>query len=345
MKLPGLQTARRAPLYIFLHIPKCAGTTFRHHVEHNLKEGEFVFFYVGDYFDVREMKRKYFTCTKRRKEIDSYLSCLTCEQKARVKILYGHHVYYGIHRFFPDREPRYVTFIRHPLGRMLSLYNSHRDHVENPFRYISEQENVCRTKELQNVHKDIVQRGRVLSFSEWLKRRTWQWNFMAKFLKQQGFAGPNDSAEEILRKFYLVGVTERFQTSALFLYHLLGITKFYPDQNASPAYIRPDSLSKNMRDSIVRKNASDTKLYEQALYSNRIFKTKTPYPYIVVLYMKFRMRFSSPQTATPHFETPAQLIYNVSFSMRQHFPLYSRSLDYLKKNFLFEASNWLKWKE
>ena len=114
---------KKTSLYIFFHIPKCAGSTFRYHLEHNLRKGEFVSLYEGEYFDVTEMSYKYFTPGKRREEIDSYFSRLTDEQKDTIKILYGHQVYYGIHRFFPGREARYITFVRHHAAREVSMYN------------------------------------------------------------------------------------------------------------------------------------------------------------------------------------------------------------------------------
>jgi len=317
------QTAEKDILYIFLHIPKCAGSTFRYHVEHNLKKGEYISLYDGEYFDVTEMAYEYFTPGKRRKEIDEYLARLSDAQKDTIRIVYGHRVYYGIHRFFPGREPRYITFIRHPVARTLSLYNFYRDHVENPSRYPPELWNAYRIKGLGEVHKDIIQNGRTLPFPEWLKKRTWHSNFMTKFLAQQGFAEPNDSVEDMVEKFYFVGITENYRTDALFLYQLLGIKIFYPDQNISKKYVDPKNLPE-YTGVISDRNAKDIKLYEHSLRVNKKFKKHTPRFTLVVGMMKTRMWYSG-------LRTPLEIAYAIAWVLRQHVPQFGRILDGLKK--------------
>src|SRR3989344_3022986 len=151
---------KRIPLYFFFHIPKCAGSTFRYHVEHNLKKGEFVSLYEGEYFDVNEMAYKYFTPGKRREEIDAYLDSLSDVQKDTIRIIYGHQVYYGIHRFFPGREVRYITFVRHHAAREVSMYNFYREHVEDPSEHLAERDNVYQANDVSEIRKDIISDGR-----------------------------------------------------------------------------------------------------------------------------------------------------------------------------------------
>ena len=101
----------KKPLYIFFHTQKCAGSTLRYHLERNFQEDEVIFLYLHGHFDVRNKIHEPFRTKKFREAVDTYLSRLTGEQKDRVRVLCGHEIYYGIHQFFPNKEPKYVTFV------------------------------------------------------------------------------------------------------------------------------------------------------------------------------------------------------------------------------------------
>src|SRR3989344_9024690 len=260
-------------LCIFLHIQKCAGSTIRVHIERSLKPGEYIFLYDGEYFDVREKQLKHFTIGKRREEMALYLSQLTNEQKRRVRVLYGHRVYYGIHRFFPGREARYLTFIRHPTVRTLSLYNYSLDHVERPTKYSAEGDSTYRREELRWTCQNIKPNGDVLPFSQWFSKNQWLSNFMTAFLIRQRFGNPGDLPETILKKFYFVGFTER-EPDLLFAYHLFGVRHFYPDQNVSPRYAQERDLSKKARHILSQRTAKDQALYDTALRANAVFRAR-----------------------------------------------------------------------
>ncbi len=42
--------------------------------------------------------------------------------RRRLRLLSGHQVWFGIHRLFPERRPRYITWLRDPVARVLSNY-------------------------------------------------------------------------------------------------------------------------------------------------------------------------------------------------------------------------------
>lgn len=100
------------PLWIFLHIPKCGGTTFKAHVEQHLRIEE-------TFFEFSNWGRQY--------RADRGLPEFTerpDEERARAEILAGHRIGYGIHRAVPGpRQPRYFTALRDPAERCISLYN------------------------------------------------------------------------------------------------------------------------------------------------------------------------------------------------------------------------------
>ncbi len=49
------------------------------------------------------------------------LSQMPEERKAKIRLVYGHQVWYGIHTFFPQ-PTIYVTFVRNPIARFVSFY-------------------------------------------------------------------------------------------------------------------------------------------------------------------------------------------------------------------------------
>src|SRR3989344_5704272 len=317
---------KRIPLYIFFHINKCAGTTFRYHLEHNLKADEYICIYEGRYFDVNEMAYKYFTPGKRREEIDAYLDSLSDVQKDTIRIIYGHQVYYGIHRFFPGREVRYITFVRHHAAREVSMYNFYREHVEDPSRRFLKKENVYQANDVSEIRKDLIRDGRILSFSEWLQERTWHSHFITRFLILRGFAEPGAFHEYMFNRFYFVGITENYHSDALFLYYLLGVKKFYPDKNISKKYFHLKDLSKELYNIISERNKRDAGLYDCAICLHETFKVAEPHFERIVGYMKLKVFYSRRSISF-------WIAYDrVTSALRRHTPLFARLLDNARKS-------------
>src|SRR3989344_1068676 len=117
-------------LYIFLHIPKCAGSTFEYHIRNNFKKEEIIELnesFIAPYLQGKSIA---FLSYKEKNKIKkqcfekfkNYIDELSDDQKNRIKVIYGHYVFYGIHTFL-NKNPRYVTFIRNPISMILSAYN------------------------------------------------------------------------------------------------------------------------------------------------------------------------------------------------------------------------------
>jgi hypothetical protein len=113
------------PLWIFLHIPKCGGTTFKAHVERHLAIEE-------SFFEFSNWGRQY----RAERGLPGFAERPDAE-RARAEVLAGHRLGYGIHRLVPgDREPRYFSVLRDPAERCVSLYNFRwsRGHAPADFR-------------------------------------------------------------------------------------------------------------------------------------------------------------------------------------------------------------------
>lgn len=105
-------TAPARPLWIFLHVPKCGGTTLTAHLERYFTMDE-------QFVEFSNWGRRYRRQHRRAEFVDR-----SAEARARVEILAGHHIDYGIHRRVPGpRDARYLTVVRDPAERCVSLYN------------------------------------------------------------------------------------------------------------------------------------------------------------------------------------------------------------------------------
>ncbi len=100
------------PLWVFLHVPKCGGTTFQAHLaNHFTLDEEFVSF--------SDWGRKH-----RAHSGAPWFADRPDDERRKVTVMGGHHTYFGIERDVPEpREPRYFTVVRDPADRCVSLYN------------------------------------------------------------------------------------------------------------------------------------------------------------------------------------------------------------------------------
>lgn len=100
------------PLWIFMHVPKCGGTTLKAHLERHFAMDERL-------MELSNWGRRY-----RRKRGRPEFGDRSDAERARIDVLAGHQISYGIHQKMPGaREARYVTVVRDPAERCVSLYN------------------------------------------------------------------------------------------------------------------------------------------------------------------------------------------------------------------------------
>ena len=100
------------PLWLFFHLPKTGGTTFKTHLERYLSWDE-------QLIELSNWGRRY-----RAEHGRMEFSVRPAEERAKAVVLAGHRLHYGAHRMVPgSREARYVTFLRDPAERCVSLYN------------------------------------------------------------------------------------------------------------------------------------------------------------------------------------------------------------------------------
>ncbi|WP_296696973.1 sulfotransferase family 2 domain-containing protein [Thiocapsa sp. UBA6158] len=98
---------------LFIHIPKTAGTSVRVLLQDWLEPEELVLLY-GESPGI----------------LESEFRAWSDEEKVKVRLGYGH-FHYGLHEALPQHS-KYVTLMREPVDRVLSLYYFYRDVVTGP---------------------------------------------------------------------------------------------------------------------------------------------------------------------------------------------------------------------
>lgn len=260
-------------LYIFVHIPKTAGETFKHTIEASLPKDCFVrtsFNYFESYYNIKQNKYTFF---EGKEAFTSYINSLTVKEKANIKCIGGHDSYYGIHTHF-TQPPRYFAFFREPVARTISLYNYERMAWDIHSRKTGPL-NIFEENFIKRMKDHFLINHQVPSFEEWLTEvydnKIPFYYSMTNYLKVLGFLNhdsKNPSFSDALSKFYFIGITERYNEDALYLYKELGINKFAFDTNASTPYVSLDKLGKGVIEKIMEVNQQDISLYEAALKEN-----------------------------------------------------------------------------
>ena len=246
-------------LFIFIHIPKCAGTTLRENILLNYSSKQVLCIY-------KEYNSEFMESVG----VENFISSISEKRKSQIKIIIGHNVHYGIHKLFHDRTPRYITFIRNPARRMVSLYNWMRTNSDNDNNSVDS--------------KRLMHNGAIVQFGmKWFElNRDTLHNRISKFLYYKFFSNLlNEFSEKnlnqvfsILDKFYFIGITEN-KTDMDFICYILGLKKFSKNVNVSLKYVIPNLLENTLKE-IENQNKIDMKLYDFALKRNAEFKENYP---------------------------------------------------------------------
>jgi hypothetical protein len=216
-------------MLIYVHIPKTAGSTMRSLFKRNFGRRFFGFY------------------TDRRGEFltDDELIQLVWHIYPGKEVLSGHDIRPLQEKSVQGVDLRYVTFIRHPFSRAMSLYYFEKKH---------------------SVGSHISQK----SFKEYVQQRpdhdkaisNWQvFNISSK--------GTFEHAKELLDDFLMVGLVERFDLSLIRLQECLGEDYLryigYTRQNVSKnKQYSISNLPHDIQDELAHLNREDLQLYNYA---------------------------------------------------------------------------------
>ena len=313
---------KETPLYIFMHIPKCGGTSLTYHFKKEIKSEKRIRLQYPIYLTKVKVwgQNLKLGCKYNSEKV---LKSLSEEEKAKIKIIYGHDVYYGIHKHF-NRPYKYFCFIRNPIPRIISHYN----YVITTFVKNHEKWGESERKEekiiLESIRRQILENGKITPFKKWLKTTRYQDNWITKFLSIRGFG---EKPEEILNKFYFIGITENYGEDVLFLYSLLGINKFYENQNISHKYFSPEEEEIKL---LSNKSEKDLELYKLAKKRNRKFKIENKDFQKIINKMRKKKMVIKPITIES--EKIMNKLYKISSFLRKKSSPYSYVLDKIKSS-------------
>jgi hypothetical protein len=241
-------------LYLFLHQHKTAGTTLWRHLSPNFPGGSQLFV-SGERIGLGMSKSGGHPGLPGfvRERVDEYVARNTT---ASTRLLMGHYVYPGVHALVPgSRTPRYFTFLRHPVERVVSLYWFLR-HASDSYW-----------------HHEIVEAN--WSLEDWLEgsRALWAHNGQTRHLligaheqaciERELDPGLLSVAKQTLDDFWFVGLTETFERDSGFLLGRLGATKF-AKKNAIRVNTRKEPAGPDVYARIAAANQFDMELYEHA---------------------------------------------------------------------------------
>jgi hypothetical protein len=180
------------PVFIFLHLPKTAGTTFREILDRQYPPGQIL------NFDGNEAAA------------EATVRMLGPEQLAALRIIRGH-LPYGLHRAL-GRPARYLTILRDPVERVISLYF----HVwRNHHHYCHAQVGEGKMPLIEFVRGGLTletdnAQARMLAGPEQLPFGTCGQSLL------------DTVRENLARDFDLIGLTEAFEETVLVAREVLG---------------------------------------------------------------------------------------------------------------------------
>ncbi|NCN07645.1 hypothetical protein GW933_03040 [Candidatus Falkowbacteria bacterium] len=247
-------------IYVFLHIPKTGGITLRYHIEKNFKKNEFLLLY-----------RSADAGLVNKEAVNKHILAMPDNQRHKLKIIYGHEVYYGIHELFPNRTVRYITFFRSPFQLFSSFYNFSKykiDHNNEWFK-IEGRPQLLKDNDNYDLDKLICTRDNLDLAYQFLVARFLTDDFRTNYDYPENIVSL-EKIKNILNKFYFIGLAEESE-DFLFIYKKLGINKFFVNRNKTKkSYFNSNDLQ--IKQQIKSKMQFDARLYEYAFEINKYFK-------------------------------------------------------------------------
>lgn len=220
---------------IFLHIGKTAGSSFNSFLDN---------YYANTFIKIGG------SGPERKKQELKELSEIDLNKLQKIHLIKGH-VDYGIHELVPQFNWKYITFLRDPVERVISLYYYI---LNTPQHYLNE---------------ELTANN--ISFEEFMKG-----NYTVEVSNEQTrlIAGrKHKSSENLLdiaignleNEFACVGLTERFEESICLMKNNLGLKWKYPVYESTNINKKKESnISPQLLDIIREANQLDIQLYDYA---------------------------------------------------------------------------------
>lgn len=241
-----------SPALIYLHVPKCGGTTLASAIEslyperNTFKVSRVVRKKLGDsWMNMPSREREQYAL--------SVLRDMPEAERLKLRLLTGHMVF-GMHEYLPQGA-RYITMLRHPEKLVPSLYRYILDLPRHPHKEAIQKQEMSVADFAEsglNYATDNVAVRRISGIGESVPFG----NCTAAHL---------DLAKTNLDTYFAVaGIMERFDESLLLMRATLGWTRqpYYVTRNVSSAKIEKNQLGEKELDRIRALNWADLQLFQ-----------------------------------------------------------------------------------
>lgn len=216
---------------IFLHVPKTAGTTLREIINRQFRPDLVYAVYNTDpaFRGLDDLKQ------------------LTPEQWGGLRVVLGH-LDYGVAAWAPP-ESRFVTILREPQDRVISLYHHQMTLYRSPEQRLTIPDHIVGRKMIQcDNHQTRILSGENPDFGECRQSML------------------DQAIENMETRFDVVGLTERFDESLLLMCAAFEwVIPFYAEENVSLGRPPRDQLDGADLEVIAEYNQLDTQLYQYAV--------------------------------------------------------------------------------
>ncbi|MGY8933949.1 MAG: sulfotransferase family 2 domain-containing protein [Flavobacteriales bacterium] len=240
---------------IFMHIPKCGGTTFNNILDK---------IYLSE--ETFDIKQKLNT----RLNIEDFIN-LKVQEKDRIKLLKGH-MQFGLHSYF-SASSEYITFLRNPIERIISYYYYVKKSPWHHFYRLN----------LFNDEMSLYDFVTEINFpigNKFQKKSLYYPVIDINNGQTRLISGIQDKEEFMLEKalenikqyFSFVGTIEKFNESLIILQKMYGwsITN-YEIKNKNDASKKIEEIDRKTIDAIKYFNAADIALYETMSFTKESF--------------------------------------------------------------------------
>lgn len=236
-----------ADTLIYLHVPKCGGTTIHGILRGNFSKGSR---YYVDPSDVAGSRRE--------------LAAKSEQERRRIQLLHGH-LSYGWHEHVANSAV-YFTFIRHPVERVVSHYNyvRYRTDHDHYLRDAVEQEDMTIAEYVASGVCDETNNGqvRLLAGAEDIVQEPYGNSVLPYGTNDPGLL--DRALQNIDNHFVFVGLQERFDMSLLLMRDCLQLeTVTYQRKNIGTAHYRKRRPTDEDIEVIRKYNQLDFQLYQK----------------------------------------------------------------------------------
>ncbi len=266
-------------VWVFIHLHKTGGTTFNVHL-------------------AKELRNRLLHLGPRKNQLE--FNKLSRKEKQKIRAIVGHQVYYGIHKIIPNKNYRYITFLRDPAERLVSQYNHYisaessekeiffeewyANYPKNEMtRFFSKRFKPRKLIKFSGSSRDVLKY--IHTASSWKRfvqaLKTIQTNIFEKRKIK--------TAKKLLNNCWFVGITENLDDDLRFICNHIGISTNWKNMrvadkkeswkedfilgNSKPSQ-RKFTLNEKIRQRIYEENPLDIEIYNYAKKLNKRLKNE-----------------------------------------------------------------------